>query len=278
MAGRGIVELSRSDQLAVFLQRAPIPRAYPLGYLDEDYAEHCRWFASIPDDEINALVMVYTGLARPGLFTAGDSSGIVAILQDVEARLPHEATAHIPTDHIDAVRGIYETPTALKSMHRMGLTRDGYQDRRHDLVADREILRLSHMDTAAIMRLYGHWPDHFFEPHQLETGLYFGIRGEGRELACIAGTHNLSARYDIAAIGNLVTHPEHRGNGYAKLCTARLLRELFQRVRYVTLDVQAENAPAIRTYKHFGFTHYSDFHEGHLVHRNASAHAYRSFE
>lgn len=278
MASRGIQETRRREELAAFLQRHPIPCAYPLGYLDDDYADHCRWFVSKPGEEIEALVLVYSGLARPGLFTAGASSGVVSILQEVAALLPTDVTAHIPVDHVDAVTAVFEATTPLKPMHRMGLSRDDYGDRRHDLLSEQEVIRLTHIDTAAIMRLYAHWPDHFFEPHQLETGLYFGVRSEGRELACIAGTHNLSSAYDIAAIGNLVTHPDHRGRGHAKLCTARLLRELFQRVRHVTLDVQRDNDPAIRTYRHFGFRHYSDFHEGHLVHRQASAHAYRRFE
>lgn len=279
MVGKGVVETTRSPALRAFLQRSPIPCAYPLGYLDDDYADHCRWFVSNgTGDTIDALVLVYAGLARPGLFTAGDAAGVAAILRGLEDRLPPEATAHIPTDHLDAVRSVYTTNSPLKSMHRMGLHREAFHDHRHDLLSDDEVVQLSHVDTAAIMKLYAHWPDHFFEPHQLETGLYFGIRNGRRDLACIAGTHNLSRSHDISAIGNLVTHPDFRGRGHARACTARLLRELFRSVRTVTLDVQHDNAPAIRTYRHFGFQHYSDFFEGHLVQRNAAAHAYRSFE
>ncbi|MFB6374444.1 MAG: GNAT family N-acetyltransferase, partial [Bradymonadaceae bacterium] len=71
--------------------------------------------------------------------------------------------------------------------------------------------------------------------------------------------------YDVAAIGNLVTHPKARGQGYATACTGRLLDELFEEVSLVALNVRNDNSPAISVYTSFGFQQNSTFWEGRAV-------------
>lgn len=260
-------ELTDRVRIERFLREDAVENAYQLGYLDEAYASLCRWLGWSQDDVLKTVVLVYDGLSRPGLFTSGDYAGIRPILKEFEKELPERVTGHIGRPHLDSVRASYRENGELKRMSRMGLNRDEWRD--IDPVSSR-VVRLSHADTAHIMALYAHWPDNFFEPYQLESGLYFGVKLDDGSLASIAGVHNLSERYDIAAIGNLVTHPNHRGHGYARLCTAALLRAAFERVRNVTLDVQQGNEPAIRTYRHFGFRHFAEFYEGELVRRGGS--------
>ncbi len=113
------------------------------------------------------------------------------------------------------------------------------------------------------MELYQHYPDNFFEPYQVESGLYFGIRSEdGEQLVSIGGIHVLSEFYDVAAIGNLVTHPDHRSQGYASRVIGHLLNELFQRVSLVALNVQVDNVAAIKTCERFNFEPTHRFFEG----------------
>lgn len=252
-------------KLADFLQTHPIRHAYLLGYLDPAYADQCRWYGAVDGTgALGAVLLVYTGLARPALFTAGASEPMAAIVRGCRAGLPESATGHILADHLDAFLEGYRSNGRLRDMSRMGLDREAYVDRQEDRGADVEVVKLSHRDTGAILELYAAWPDHFFEPFQLETGLYFGIRVDGK-LVSIAGTHNLSETYDVAGIGNLVTHPDYRGRSLARYCTARLLREAFGRIRLISLDVQKGNEPALRTYTHFGFSHEADFHEGRFL-------------
>lgn len=258
------VETRDYEAVERFLRRDAVTNAYPLGYLDELYAAETKVFGSWDGGQLETVVLAYFGLTRPALFTVGDAGGVRPLLRDCAAELPEQATGHIPRGHLGAVRTAYEPMGELAMMSRMGLMRDDFVD---DVAADDTVVRLSHTDTGAIMALYAHWPDNFFEPFQLESGLYFGVRADDGSLASIAGIHNVSERFDIAAIGNLVTHPAHRGRGLARRCTARLLRETFRRVRLVTLDVQHGNEPAIRTYRHFGFDHYDDYHEGALERR-----------
>lgn len=253
-------ELQDNAAIASFLKQKVVSNAYPLGYLAPDYSDQCRWLAASDPHGIRALALVYDGLSRPGLFTAGDTDGLLAILDRFGRELPTRVTAHLPVEHDGVVRNLYRPPTPLRRMHRMGLRREALRDNTPD---DPRVVRLTHADTAAILQLYALWPDHFFEPYQLGGGLYFGVK-EGNRLVSIAGIHNVSTIGDVAAIGNLVTHPDARGRGYALLCTSRLLREVFSRVSLVTLDVEVGNEPAIRTYRHFGFYHDSDLLEGEL--------------
>lgn len=124
-----------------------------------------------------------------------------------------------------------------------------------------DVVVLSHRDTGDIMGLYQHYPDNFFEPSMLNTGMYFGIRVNS-VLVSVAGIHQLSESKSIAAVGNIVTHPDHRGLGYASVCVSHLVSELLDRVGQVALNVEASNTSAIRCYEGVGFKKKYEFREG----------------
>lgn len=254
--------------LEEFLRPFPVENAYMLGYLDPAYEPECRWYARVDDEGVRTLVLIYEGLSRPAMFVTGRADGVAPLLKSIRNELPQRVLGRSPRGLLDAVKTAYQPGRELLEMQRMGLNRSTFQAR--DKGGEDPIVEvLSHRDTGAMMKTYAFWPDHFFEPYQLSSGLYFGIRGdEDGVIASIAGIHNLSERYDVAAIGNLVTHPDYRGRGYARRCTAVLLRHLFERVGLVTLDVQAGNAPAIRTYQHFGFQQAAEYFEGEMTLRS----------
>lgn len=254
-----VSRITNRDAIARLLDDEPVENADLLGYLDPDYAEACAWWGRTVNGELDTIVLVYDGLSRPGLFTAGNAGGIRPILREARRALPERVTGHFRPSHREPVLTAYRDLGSTKRMTRMVLERG-------DAVVegDERAVRLGHADTAHIMRLYGHWPDHFFEPFQLESGLYFGVRVDGH-LVCIAGIHNLSKTYDVATIGNLVTHPDHRSRGYASAVTDRLVRETFAHVSRVTLDVEASNEPALRTFGRFGFRASAEFFEGELA-------------
>ncbi|MCA9548102.1 MAG: GNAT family N-acetyltransferase, partial [Myxococcales bacterium] len=85
--------------------------------------------------------------------------------------------------------------------------------------------------------------------------------GEGN-LISAAGVHVMSERYDVAAIGNIVTHLDHRGQGLATRCVRHLLDRLVPKVSHVALNVQPENGAAVACYTKFGFTERFQFLEG----------------
>ncbi|MEM1350639.1 MAG: GNAT family N-acetyltransferase, partial [Myxococcota bacterium] len=209
------------------------------------------------DGELERILLYYLGLSIPVAFWVGeDLSAHPEFFQAGRAIVPERHHFHVIGDQMSAVREHFNV-TSCQKMHRMGLERANYVRRQ----GDPRVVRLGHRDTAAIMELYAHYPDHFFEPYQMESGLYFGVRDDDH-LVSIAGVHVLNVEHDVAVIGNLVTHPDARGQGFATACTGRLLDELFERVSFVALNVQAQNTPAIRMYTNFGFGPNNIYFEG----------------
>ena len=254
----------KTDQLRDFLTQDRVGNAYLLGDLDPAYLPFCDWFGFVEEDEIEALLLVYKGLSLPAVLTVGPKDPYRAhhclneLFDKVKSKLPDQFWIHALEPHRSALVSHFKAGD-LKRMIRMSLRKEDYRSQEMNL----PVRRLDHSDTAAIMGLYQHYPDNFFEPYQLETGLYFGIDAdEGDALAAIAGIHVFSQAYDIAAIGNLVTHPDHRRKSYATAVTTSLLNELFESVSLVTLNVQEGNLAAIGTYEKFGFNHHHVYYEG----------------
>lgn len=253
-----VEQVSDRGELREFLMRDRIANAYLLGNLDPAYFQFCRWYGARNEQgALGNLLLVYRGLSLPVVFMAGNAPEIEEFLRDSAEVLPDRFHFHVLENHMTPVRSSL-APSEVKAMHRMGLDRANYK--RYGDTS--RVVRLGHRDTAAIMELFAHYPDNFFEPYQLETGLYFGIRDPELGLVSIAGVHVVSEEHDVAVIGNLVTHREMRGQGLATACTARLLEELFERVSLVALNVQQDNEAAIRMYRHFGFEFNNVFFEG----------------
>jgi predicted GNAT family acetyltransferase len=86
----------------------------------------------------------------------------------------------------------------------------------------------------------------------LDTHQYFGIRSGG-QLVSAGGIHVYSPVYGVAALGNIATHPTHRGKGYGKAVTARVCQSVAKAVKEIGLNVKADNQPAITCYERLGF-------------------------
>lgn len=250
------------EELREFLHKDRLAYAYLLGNLDPQYFQFCRWHGMRrADGTLGSLFLLYTGLSIPVVFMAGIEPDFPKLLAAARVELPHRFHFHVFDNQMEMMREVFH-PASSQRMVRMGLTRDVFKTKRAPLEGEGRVVRLGHRDTASIMQLYEHYPDNFFEPYQLETGLYFGVRDPQLGLASIAGIHVVSPEHDVAVIGNFVTHPERRGQGLASCCTARLLDELFESVSLVALNVQEGNAPAVHMYAKFGFEQNNFFYEG----------------
>lgn len=249
--------LNDRDELRDFLIQDRLANAYLLGNLDPSYFQFCKWYGSRNDDgQLRNLMLVYRGLSLPVVFMSGNGEGLEQFLREARGVVPSRFHFHVLEEQMPALQAVYPTQGAT-AMLRMGLRREDYQS----VSQDDRVERLGHRDTAAIMELYEHYPDNFFEAYQLETGLYFGIRDEGR-LVSMGGVHVVSEEYDVAVIGNLVTHADYRGQGLATAVTARLIEELFDQVSLLALNVGRDNDPAVQLYENFGFRSNNVFYEG----------------
>lgn len=246
-----------------FLARDRISAAYQLGDLDPRFSDFCRWWSSTDaSGEVDAALLLYTGLRSPAVLTLGSSPAIERLLAEAAPELPTRFYAHVLRDHLDALAGGY-VARHLRPMIRMGLARAAFTPVDADLA---EVQKVTHQDTADLVALYRFYPDNFFEPYQLEAGYYYGLRQDG-QLVSVAGTHVVSRKYDIACIGNIVTHPDHRSRGYSRRCTTRLLHDLFSSVSLVALNVDRDNEAACSIYRRLGFVDHLEYLEGFVEQR-----------
>ena len=71
---------------------------------------------------------------------------------------------------------------------------------------------------------------------------------------CVAGVHVHSPTWGVAALGNVATLTERRGEGLARAACAALCRLLLaDGIETIALNVRADNAPALAAYSRLGF-------------------------
>ena len=86
-------------------------------------------------------------------------------------------------------------------------------------------LDVSHMPL--LEELYSYGGGDAFRQRSLELGVFYGVF-EGERLVSVAGTHIVSDNERIAALGNVMTHPDYRGRGLATLATSAVCEELLE--------------------------------------------------
>jgi len=261
-----------------FLVRDPFATAYMLGDLDPIYAPYCAWWVATeggrasevsPERRDVAVLQVYTGLSAPVVLTHGSAAGIRAILAAFLNELPRRAHVHMPPEHL-AVLDEYFTLERMRPMVRMGLRASQLPPvspiEGAALPGFRPVERLSHRDTGDIIELSRHYPDSFFEPHQLSTGHFYGVRTEGGVLVSLAGVHILSRADRLAALGNIVTQPDFRGRGLSTRATTHLCRQLAEEgIELLALNVERRNSSAMRVYEKLGFVDHCTYVEAFLT-------------
>ena len=253
-----LVELRERDVIAEFCRRRPAVHAYELGDLDDFFWPHTRWLGWRPDGRLEQLALLYDEPDPPVLLALSEEpeSSIRELLRAVAADLPPRLYAHLSPGLVDELAS-HLVPVSPPIPHcKLGLADRG----RLDAHETAEATSLSSSDLAEVEAFYSHaYPGTWFQARMLETGRYVGIRLDGR-LACVAGVHVWSPRWRVAALGNVATLPELRGNGLATAACARLCRVLLEDgIDVISLNVRADNAAAIRAYEKLGFAHAADY-------------------
>jgi RimJ/RimL family protein N-acetyltransferase len=244
-----IVCLHDKKAIERFLRENIYLHIYSIGDLDDFFWPHTIWYALKSDAAIEAAALVYLGQSLPTLLAlCTEPDSMRELLQAVEHVLPRRFYAHLSPGLEQVFRNTYEIEDHGEH-HKMAL-RDGTTATGWDCPG---VQLLSQADLDDILQLYkDSYPGNWFDPRMLATKQYFGIRTEG-ELVSIGGVHVYSARYRVAALGNIATRPSHKNRGYAKRVTARLCQSLSERVDHIGLNVKADNDAAISCYKKLGF-------------------------
>jgi ribosomal protein S18 acetylase RimI-like enzyme len=242
-----------------FLERDRLYAAYPICDLEDREFRRTRWGVAFEGDAVIALVMEYSGLTPQPLFVMGRPEGIEAVLRDVIR--PRTAYLASRPENLPAVETAYRVDPG-PPMVRMWVDRARFRPYPAD------VRRLLPVEIGELNRLYQLGFASWLPSSAIADGVYYGIRVGGR-LAAAAGTHVISPTARLGVVGNVLTHVDHRGRGYATAVTGAVTAELLRTCDQVVLNVRSDNPPALQAYRKLGYEEYIRFEER-LVHRTGS--------
>ncbi len=258
---RPIVARATTDRgmLRAYLERDRLFAAYAICDLDDREFRKTRWGVATDGDEPVAVALEYAGLTPQPLFVMGRPDGISAILRDIVR--PRAAFVAARTEALPAVAASYKVDGG-PPMLRMWVDRATFRP------YPANVARLLPVEIGDLNRLYQLGFASWLPSSAIAEGVYYGVRSNGKLIAA-AGTHVVSADAKLAVVGNVLTHADLRGRGYAKATTSAVTADLLRFCDQVVLNVRADNPPAIAAYRRLGYQEYIRFEER-LIHRLGS--------
>jgi RimJ/RimL family protein N-acetyltransferase len=256
-----IVARSTTDTAVIraYLDRDRRYAAYAICDLEEREFARTRWGMAWENDTPIALVLEYSGPTPQPLFAMGREEGIAVILRDlIRPRVAYVAVAPAVLPAIETAYRIDPGP----SMVRM------WVDRAHFQPYPATVQRLLPVEIGDLNRLYQLGFASWLPSTAIADGVYYGLRVNG-QLVAAAGTHIVSAAARLAVVGNVLTHIDYRGRGFATAVTGAVTADLLRTCDEVVLNVRADNPPALNAYRRLGYREHARFEER-LVHRLGS--------
>lgn len=283
-------------QIAALLADDPVWSIYAIADLQPAMAPYCRWFVHDGGAaHAVAVALIFDGLEPPILFAAGDPGALAAAL--TSAPLPEQVYLSVREEHAPVLAGWYDHHDR-RCMWRMvlggtwGEGRGGNKECSPAEYAQSPISnppfssflceplwlnasvsedgftlrRLTGSDTPAVEALFAHGgpftPD-AFAAHQIESGVFYGVKNEAGELLAVGGTHIVDNTARVAAIGNMYTRPDCRGRGFASAVLEAIVTALrASGIETIALNVDQRNPGARRIYERFGFVVHCPYIEG----------------
>lgn len=256
-----VVAQATSDRAVLrdFLEGDRRYAAYAICDLEEREFGRTRWGLAWERDEPIALVLEYHGPTPQPLFVMGRPDGIEVVLRDlIRPRLAYVA---VPDALLPAVETAYRVDPG-QTMVRMSV------DQAHFRPYPATVQRLLPVEIGDLNRLYQLGFASWLPPGTIADGVYYGMRVNG-QLVAAAGTHVISRSARLAVVGNVLTHVDFRGRGFATAVTGAVTAELLRTCDEVVLNVRADNPPALNAYRRLGYGEHLRFEER-LVHRLSS--------
>jgi RimJ/RimL family protein N-acetyltransferase len=258
---RALTTRSLTDRrvLRSFLEQDRLYAAYAICDLEDREFGKTRWGGAFDADRLVAVGLEYSGLTPQPLFLMGENDGIEAILRDVV----HPRAAYVAAleETLPAVAGVYRLDPG-PAMVRMWVDRTSFRPYPAD------VRRLLPADIGELNRLYQLGFASWLPSSSIAEGIYYGIRVNGR-LVAAAGTHVIGREAGLAVVGNVLTHVDYRGRGYATAVTGAVTQELLRFCDQVVLNVRSDNPPALQAYRRLGYAEHVRFEER-LAHRLGS--------
>ncbi len=235
-------------------------RAYAVSafaHIETKFPEIVKWHVA-DHGERYALCMLARGLFPTYMLTMGNPRTLEFLLGS--ASLPGRAFITCEPEHMDTIKKFYEFEWHL-SMKRMSVTREAFTP-----VAE-EAVRLKPAQVGEVNRLYSLVDTGNFTASQIRRGEFYGVWRDN-QLVAVSGTHIIAPAYNIAYVGNVMTHPAYRNQGLASICVSSVTAKLLRQCGEVVLNVESFNLPAVHTYKSLGYRDHCQIVEG-VIHRKS---------
>lgn len=253
-----LISVHDKATITKFMMRDPLANVLALGDLDDFFWPSTVWYGWEENEQLIDIALLYVGAGLPVLLCFADEQKVhtAAFCAALQTVMPSAVYTHLYPG-VDQFFAEQYRFVPHGRHHKMTLAHPelaaGHDTRNVKLLTLNDLPALNSLfDTA--------YPGNFFDPRMLETEMYYGI-WEGEQLVSAAGIHVYSEAYDVACIGNVTTHPEYRNRGLAKKVLTGLIEAMQKKITHITLNVKADNLPAIRAYQKLGFTRIRDYDE-----------------
>jgi RimJ/RimL family protein N-acetyltransferase len=247
------------ELLRTFLERDRLYAAYALCDLEDREFGRTKWGIAQDGDDVVALVLEYSGMTPQPVLLMGEADGLEAILREVIR--PRVAYLAARPDLLPTAEHFYRVE-AGPPMVRMWVDKTTFRP------YPATVQRLLPSEIGDLNRLYQLGFAAWLPSSAIAEGVYYGVRVNGT-LVAAAGTHVISDRARLAAVGNVLTHVDYRGRGFATAVTGAVTAELLRTCDHVVLNVRSDNPPALNAYRRLGYAEYTRFEER-LIHRLGS--------
>ncbi|NVB36492.1 GNAT family N-acetyltransferase [Pseudenhygromyxa sp. WMMC2535] len=257
---------SRGQIAAFYADRERALHVYELGDLDDAFWPRTRWYGLPDADEpagLSALALLYDQQSLLLLGCEADQPARAELLAALEPSLPARLHVHLSPGLL-ALLPASRWRVEPRGPHlKMALRSPAAVPAPDPAAHGMSLVRLGEADLDELLAFYERaYPESWFDPRSLATGVVHGLREGGTggrtgggtgALRSVAGIHVFSPAQGVAAIGNVATDPQARGRGLARTVTAATCRALAEHVDLVGLNVHADNLAARRCYAGLGF-------------------------
>jgi ribosomal protein S18 acetylase RimI-like enzyme len=233
---------------AAIRERLTTARAYAtyaIAYLDPRLFSLASFYEATSGSRW-ALVMHARGGLGTSTLTLGDAAIVESLLRLHPA--PRQTFLTCDPTHVDGLLTAHNL-WRPQTMLRMQVSRASFQPKGNPST----VRRLIDADAPDLNTLYAIEGDGLhYSGRQISQGVYFGAYVRGR-LVSAAGTHIHSTSEAVGVVGNVFTHPDHRGRGLGTAVTSAVTAQLLRTCDLVVLNVDPANRTARHIYETLGY-------------------------
>ena len=252
-----LVQITDRSQLAEYFKQDINLHLYSLGDLDDFYWPGTKFYGIRTSTGIDKVILLYSGEGLQVLLVLTNSDVFDEhFINQLVPLIPDQVYCHL-SPGLEMLFSTYYSVIDHGSHFKMSLI--DLSEIKKVNTASTILITQDQLDEVQL--LFDHsYPDNAFDPRMLSTGQYYGC-WKNEQLVCAGGVHVYSQTYNVAALGNITTHPDYRNQGLGRTITARLCLALSERVDHIGLNVKANNEPALHLYQSLGFQISSNYGE-----------------